>query len=168
MRWSCKSSLFAGMVMLLVCFCLVGCASLGASQTPASFTHLHDAQFDYDGYQAPLVEIQINPAEGTVDLRESSDPFLEPEAEQSAEPVFENARPVINDSLVHFAVYRPEQAVLLNQRSVVKVTPVSYRVYTRASCRTGSCRTKAVTRTRHVRVRARSGSSCGCSNCSCR
>lgn len=155
MRWNRKSSMFAGMAMMLVCCCcLMGCASLGAAQSPPGFTHLSAAQFDQANYRAPLVEIQISSPADVIELE--ADPFNVPELKREAAPVFDD-RPVIHTGkLVRNAMYHPSDAVIANTRTTVHTTPVSHRVYMRSSCQTGSCRTKTVSKIRHYRVHVRS------------
>lgn len=161
MRWNCKSSMFAGVAMMLVCcVCMMGCASLGAAQSPPGLTHLSAAQFDQDNYRAPLVEIQINSPADVIEL--DADPFSKPALRHENQPVFDE-RPVLDDrpvihsgKLVMRTLYHPSDAAVASSRTVVHATPVSHRVYTRSSCQTGACRTKTVSKVRHYRVQLRS------------
>ena len=158
MRWNRKSSMFAGMAMMLVCcVCMMGCASLGAAQSPPGFTHLSAAQFDQANYRAPLVEIQINNPADVIELE--ADPFNLNDLKRepaNANPVFDD-RPVIHTGkFVRNAVYNPSDAVVANTRTVVHTTPVSHRVYSRSSCQSNGCLTKTVSKIRHFRVRVRS------------
>lgn len=167
MRWNRTSSMFAGVAMMLVCcVCMMGCASLGAAQSPPGFTHLSAAQFDQANYRAPLVEIQINSPADVIELE--ADPFnlntLKRDAapvklddlKRDTAPVFDD-RPVIHTGkFVSNAVYHPSDAVVANTRTVVHTTPVSHRVYTRSSCQTNGCLTKTVSKIRHYRVYVRS------------
>jgi hypothetical protein len=161
MRWNCKSSMFAGVAMMLVCcVCMMGCASLGAAQSPPGLTHLSAAQFDQDNYRAPLVEIQINSPTDVIEL--DADPFNQPGLQLEKQPVFDN-RPVFDDrpvihsgKFVMNTLYHPSNDAVTSSRTVVRTSPVSHRVYTRSSCQTVACRTKTVSRVRHYRVQLRS------------
>ena len=155
MRWNRTSSMFAGMAMMLVCcVCMMGCASLGAAQSPPGFTHLSAAQFDQANYRAPLVEIQINSPADAIELE--ADPFNLNDLKRDAAPVFDD-RPVIHTGkFVSNAMYHPSDAIPVNTRTVVHTTPVSHRVYMRSSCQTNGCLTKTVSKIRHYRVHVRS------------
>lgn len=157
MRWN-RSSLVAGMAMMAMVCCLMGCASLGASQSLPAFMYLPQSD-----YSAPLVTIQITPADG-IEVDGLHDPFTDPQYQLERLPIADERPTLAGNTIVSHATYRPavyltssENQSLQPQPQLqpqLQPVPISYQntarqrghSVTRVSCNCG-CRSKCVEKT---------------------